>query len=45
VVQDPATAEVPYMPQHAVDRVVTDFVLPAGNIPAFLKGLAFLPPA
>jgi two-component system chemotaxis response regulator CheB len=45
VVQDPVTAEVPYMPQHAVDQVMTDFVMPAEEIPAFLKSLAFLPPA
>lgn len=45
VVQDPATAEVPYMPQHALSRLPVDFVLPAEDIPAFLKGLAFLPPA
>jgi two-component system chemotaxis response regulator CheB len=45
VVQDPATAEVPYMPEHAIARVGADFVVPAGELPAFLKGLAFLPPA
>jgi len=45
VVQDPATAEVPYMPQHAINQVAVDFVMPAEDIPAFLKGLAFLPPA
>ena len=45
VVQDPDTAEVPYMPQHALSQVAVDFVLPAEDIPAFLKGLAFLPPA
>jgi len=45
VVQDPASAEVPYMPQHAVNAVTVDFVVPAEEIPAFLKGLAYLPPA
>ncbi len=45
VVQDPVTAEVPYMPQHALSQVAVDFVVAAGNIPAFIKGLAFLPPA
>ena len=45
VVQDPATAEVPYMPQHAINQVAVDFVVSAEDIPAFLKGLAFLPPA
>ncbi|MBN9386253.1 MAG: chemotaxis protein CheB [Chitinophagaceae bacterium] len=44
VVQDPVTAEVPYMPQHALSQVAVDFVVAAGNIPAFIKGLAFLPP-
>jgi two-component system chemotaxis response regulator CheB len=45
VVQDPATADVPYMPQHAVTHVAVDFIVSAEEIPAFLKGLAFLPPA
>ena len=45
VVQDPATAEVPYMPQHAVSQAEVDFLVPAEELPAFLKGLAFLPPA
>lgn len=45
VVQDPVTAEVPYMPQHALSQVAVDFVVAAEDIPAFLKGLAFLPPA
>ncbi|HVU56272.1 MAG TPA: chemotaxis protein CheB [Puia sp.] len=45
VVQDPATAEVPYMPQHAVNRVAVDFIVPAEEMPAFIKGLAYLPPA
>jgi len=45
IVQDPATAEVPYMPQHAIDQVAIDFVLPAEDLPGFLKGLVFLPPA
>jgi two-component system, chemotaxis family, protein-glutamate methylesterase/glutaminase len=39
VVQDPATAEVPYMPQQAVTRMKTDFVIPADQIPAFIRGL------
>lgn len=45
VVQDPATAEVPYMPQHAASQVAVDFLVPAEELPAFLKGLASLPPA
>jgi two-component system chemotaxis response regulator CheB len=45
VVQDPATADVPYMPQHAIDRMKVDFVVSAEEMPAFIKGLAYLPPA
>jgi two-component system chemotaxis response regulator CheB len=44
VVQDPDTAEVPYMPQHAITRVAVDFIVPADRLPAFIKGLAYLPP-
>ena len=39
IVQDPVTAEVPYMPQHAVNRVKVDFIVPAEELPAFLPGL------
>ncbi|HVV03174.1 MAG TPA: chemotaxis protein CheB [Puia sp.] len=45
VAQDPATAEVPYMPQHAIIRMTIDFIVPAGEMPAFIKGLVYLPPA
>jgi two-component system chemotaxis response regulator CheB len=45
VVQDPATADVPYMPQHAIDRMKVDFIVSAEEMPAFIKGLAYLPPA
>jgi two-component system chemotaxis response regulator CheB len=44
VVQDPSTADVPYMPQHAISRVNVDFIVPAEELPAFIKGLAYLPP-
>jgi two-component system chemotaxis response regulator CheB len=44
VVQDPATADVPYMPQYAIGRVAIDFIIPAEEMPAFIKGLAYLPP-
>ena len=37
VVQDPGTAEVPYMPQQAISRMTPGFVLPAEQIPAFLR--------
>jgi len=39
VVQDPPSAEVPYMPQHAISHVEVDIVLPAAAIPEFIKGL------
>jgi len=45
VAQDPETAEVPYMPQHAIIRMTIDFIVPAEEMPAFIKGLAYLPPA
>jgi two-component system chemotaxis response regulator CheB len=45
VVQDPATADVPYMPQHAISRIPVDFIVPAEEMPAFLKGLVYLPPS
>lgn len=43
VAQDPATAEVPYMPQHAIVRMAIDFIVPAEELPAFIRGLAYLP--
>jgi two-component system, chemotaxis family, protein-glutamate methylesterase/glutaminase len=39
IVQDPATAEVPFMPQQAVTRMKTDFIITADQIPAFVRGL------
>jgi two-component system chemotaxis response regulator CheB len=39
IVQDPATAEVPYMPQQAVTRMKTDFIITADQIPTFIRGL------
>ena len=45
VVQDPSTADVPYMPQHAIARMAVDFIVPAEEMPAFIKRLAYLPPA
>lgn len=44
IVQDPATAEVPYMPQQAISLVKVDFILPAGELPAFLNILAHQSP-
>ncbi|HTR28454.1 MAG TPA: chemotaxis protein CheB [Puia sp.] len=37
VVQDPATAEVPYMPQQAVSRVKPDHILAPEDIPVFIR--------
>jgi len=39
IVQDPATAEVPYMPQQAISRMKPDRVLPADEIPGVMRGL------
>jgi two-component system chemotaxis response regulator CheB len=39
VVQDPATAEVPYMPQQAINRMKVDFIIPTDEIPRFVHGL------
>jgi two-component system chemotaxis response regulator CheB len=42
VVQDPATADVPFMPQQAILKDEVDYVVPADEIPAFILGLARL---
>ena len=39
VAQDPATADVPYMPQQAISRMKVDFIVPADEIPGFVRGL------
>lgn len=39
VVQDPATAEVAFMPQQAIDKVDVDKILPAGELAAFINSL------
>jgi two-component system, chemotaxis family, protein-glutamate methylesterase/glutaminase len=39
VVQDPATADVPYMPQQAISRMKVDFIVPTDEIPGFVHGL------
>jgi len=39
VVQDPATADVPYMPQQVISRMKVDFIVPADEIPGFVHGL------
>jgi len=38
-IQDPATAEVDYMPQHAVDRVEYDQIITPGNLADFINKL------
>ena len=43
LVQDPATAEVPYMPQQAINRMTADFILPSAGIPEFIRGLGGRP--
>ncbi len=40
IVQDPADAEVPSMPQNALQEVSVDHILPAGNIASLLVQLA-----
>lgn len=44
VVQDPATAEVPFMPEQAILKKEVDYIVPAEEISAFLQGLARIPP-
>jgi two-component system chemotaxis response regulator CheB len=39
VVQDPATADVPFMPQQAITRMKPDIILPTDEIPGFVRGL------
>ena len=43
VVQDPSTADVPYMPQQAISRMKADFIVPSGELPDFINSLARLP--
>jgi two-component system chemotaxis response regulator CheB len=40
IVQDPATADVPYMPQQAITRMRPDHILPTAEIPAFIRDWA-----
>jgi two-component system chemotaxis response regulator CheB len=37
--QDPATADVPYMPRHAISRMKVDFIIPTDEIPGFVHQL------
>lgn len=39
VVQDPVTADVPYMPQQAVLHGHVDYIVPGKELPAFILGL------
>jgi two-component system, chemotaxis family, protein-glutamate methylesterase/glutaminase len=41
VVQDPSTAEVPYMPQQAIMRMSPDHILPTEEIPGFIRDWAY----
>jgi two-component system chemotaxis response regulator CheB len=38
-VQDPATADVPYMPQQVINRMKVDFIVPTDDIPRFVRQL------
>ena len=38
-VQDPATAQVPYMPQHALDALEIDIILSPKDMAGFINGL------
>jgi two-component system chemotaxis response regulator CheB len=40
IVQDPATAEVPYMPQQAITRMQADIIIPTEEIPGFISSLS-----
>lgn len=39
IVQDPDTADVPFMPQQAINKGCIDYIVPADEIPAFIMGL------
>ncbi len=39
-VQSPATAEVPFMPQQALNRFKVDFIVDTDNIASFINGLS-----
>jgi len=39
-VQDPATAEVSFMPQQALNKLPVDFILDTGDIASFINSLA-----
>ena len=41
VVQDPATAEVPYMPQQAITWMIPDQILPTEEISRFIRDWAY----
>jgi two-component system, chemotaxis family, protein-glutamate methylesterase/glutaminase len=40
LVQDPATAEVAFMPAHAIDKMTPNLVIRASEMPAFIVNLA-----
>jgi two-component system chemotaxis response regulator CheB len=43
IVQDPSTADVPYMPQQAISRMQPNFIVPADGLPDFINSLARFP--
>jgi two-component system chemotaxis response regulator CheB len=43
IVQDPGTAEVPYMPQHAITMGKIDLILPAADLGEFIRQMILQP--
>lgn len=41
IVQEPMTADVPYMPQQAITRQQPDYVVAAEELPYFIRGLVY----
>ena len=41
IVQDPHTADVPYMPQQVLQNMDADLVVPAGELPALIRELGY----
>jgi two-component system chemotaxis response regulator CheB len=39
IAQKPETAQMPYMPQHAINNLAIDFILDAGEISAYINGM------
>ncbi len=39
VIQQPATAEMPYMPQYAINSLTPDYIIPANELAAYINRL------